>query len=226
MNKPLDQAVVLSTTPPTPGPKGPDRLISSVAVQIGNEGYAIFPNAQRTTLLASTGDISFVGLPGLTESLSGARFVSSARAVTGANGGAPMSIVGKFLTTDASVPVQIDGFVQVPVLTVPGTGEPFDGRHLEAQYAPGGAFVDVTVFRIQASSGLMEWVIVAPAGKTSVELPDIASLGAGLDHGPITINVYGGHIDDQGFNYGTLVYRHMDNRGWLAYAYDVFNGFY
>ena len=226
IDKPLDQAVVLSTSPPTPGPKGPDRLISSVAVQIGNEGYAIFPNSQRTTLLANTGEIPFVGLPGLTGSLNGARFVSSARAVTGANSGAPMSIVGKFLTTDASLPVQIDGFVQVPVLTVPGTGEPFDGRHLEAQYAPGGAFVDVTVFRIQAASGLMEWVIVAPAGKTSVELPDIASLGAGLEQGPITVSVYGGHIDDQGFNYGTLVYRHLDNRGWLAYAYDIFNGFY
>lgn len=226
IDKPLDQAVVLSTSPPTPGPKGPDRLISSVAVQIGNEGYAIFPNAQRTTLLADTGDIAFVGLPGLTDSLADARFVSSAKAVTGANAGAPMSIVGKFVSTDASVPVLIDGFVQVPVLTRPSAGEPFDGTHLEIQFAPGGALVDVNVVRIEASNGLMEWLIVAPSGKTAIELPDLNALGVGLPHGPVSINVYGGHIDNQGFDYGSLVYRHTDTRGWLSYAYDVFNSYY
>ncbi len=226
IDTPLDQAVVLSATPPTPGPKGPDRLTSSVSVQIGNEGYAIIPNAQRTTLLAETGDITFVGLPGLDGSLTGAKFVSSARAVTGANAGAPMSIVGKFLTTDASVPIQIDGFVQVPVLSVPAAGDPFDGRNLEVQYASGGAVVDVTVFRIEAGSGLVEWTVVAPAGKTSVALPDLEALGVGLPHGPVSINVYAGHIDDQGFDYGTLVYRQIDRRGWLAYAYDVFQGYY
>lgn len=226
IDKPLDQAVVLSTSPPSPGPKGPDRLVSSVAVKIGNEGFAIFPNAQRSTLLANTGDISFVGLPGLTDSLAGARFVSSARAVTGANAGTPMSIVGKFLTTDASVPVLIDGFVQVPVLTTPAAGDPFDGRHLQVQYAPGGAFIDLTVFRIQAASGLMEWLVISPGAKTSVELPDLATLGLGLPHGPISINVYGGHVGDQGFDYGNLVYRQTDSRGWTAYAYDVFHGYY
>lgn len=226
IDKPLDQAVVLATSPPAPGPKGPDRLISSVAVQLGNAGHAIFPGAQRTTLLADTGDISFVGLPGLDGALAGARFVSSARAVTGANAGAPMSIIGKFLTTDASVPIQIDGFVQVPVLTEPGSGAPFDGTTLQVQYAPGGAFVDITVFRIQAGAGLIEWLVAVPAGKTSVELPDLESLGVGLPRGPVSIHVYGGHIDDQGFDYGTLVYRHLDRRGWLAYAYDVFNGYY
>ncbi|PIE06133.1 MAG: hypothetical protein CSA75_01110 [Sorangium cellulosum] len=222
----LDQALVLSTVPPTPGPKGPDRLISSVAVQLGNEGYAIFPNAQRTTLLANTGDLTFVGLPGLSGDLLGARFVSSARAVTGANDGVPISIVGKHVSTDTSVPILIDGFVQVPVLRSPSAGDPFDGQHLQVQYAEGGAFVDVTVFRIEASSGLIEWLIVAPAGKTDIELPDLEALGLGLPRGPVNINIYGGHIDDQGFDYGSLVYRQTDTRGWVAYAHDVFNRFY
>ena len=225
MNKPLDQAVVLSVEPPVAGPKGPDRLISSVAVKLGNEGYAIFPNAQRTTLLADTGDIPFVGLPGLTDSLAGSRFVSSAKAATGANAGTPVSTVGKFLTTDATVPVHIDGFVQVPVLEAPAAAEPFDGRHLQVSYAPGGARIDVTVVRIQAGSGLVEWLVVVPGSKSTVVLPDLAALGLGLPSGSLAVHVYAGHVGDGSFSYETLVYRQLDARGWTAHAYDVFNRF-
>jgi hypothetical protein len=137
-----------------------------------------------------------------------------------------MSIVGKYLTTDASVPVAIDGFVQVPVLEQPAAGIPFDGRHLEAKVAPGGAIVHVKVFRLQVGTGLMEWLIIAPGSKTSIEVPDLETLGLGLPRGPISISVYAGHVADQAFNYGNLVYRQTDSRGWAAYAYDVFHGYY
>ena len=226
MDKPLDQALVLSATPPAPGPQGPDRLIAGVSVQLGNEGYAVFPNAVRSLPIAATGDMTFVGLPGLDGVLSGAKYVSSARAVTGANQGTPMSIVGKFPTTDATIPVHIEGFVQIPQLVTPGPGEAFDGQHLEIKYAPGGAFVDVTVFRITAASGLVEWLVSAPAGRTSITLPDLAELGMNIPSGPVTVSVYGAHISDQGFDYGTLQYRHLDTRGWLAHAYDTYHSYY
>jgi len=122
MTKPLDQAVVLSVEPPSAGPKGPDRLIASVAVKLGNEGYAIFPNGQRVALLANTGDLPFVGMPGLTDALAGSRYVSSAKAVTGANAGTPLSVIEKYLSNDASLPIQMAGFVQVPVLQEPAAG--------------------------------------------------------------------------------------------------------
>ena len=225
MDKTLDQAIVLTATPPAPGPKGPDRLAASVSVQLGNLGYLIFPNAQRTVPIAGTGPIPFVGLPGLDGALAGARFTSTIAAATGANLGAPKSVVGKYFSIDATLPVNIAGFVQVPVLQTPAQSEPFDGRHLAISYAPGGALADVTVFHINAGNGLVDWMVVAPAGKTSIELPDLTPSGAPLPGGPVTITVYGGHIDDQGFDYGKLLYRHTDTRGWIAYSYDVFHTF-
>ena len=51
----------------------------------------------------------------------------------------------------------------------------------------------------------------------------LASLGLGLPPGPLSIFVYGGHVGDGSFDYGTLVYRQLDARGWTAYAYDVFH---
>ncbi len=226
MDKSLDQALTLSATPPAPGPRGPDRLIASVAVQLGNVGYALFPNGRKIVPLASTGPISIVGLPGLDGPLSGASFVSSVSAVTGPSQGVPKSIVGKYLSTDATLGVHIDGFVQVPVLATPAAAEPFDGQHLSVQYAPGGANVDVTVARIDGGGGLQEWLIVAPSGKTDLELPDLTSTGGALAPGPVSISVYGGHVDDNGFDYGTLLYRHTDTRGWTAYSYDVFHTYY
>lgn len=226
MGKALDQALVLSPTPPSPGPRGPDRLVASVAVQIGNVGYALFPNGQKVVPLGGAGPISIVGLPGLDGPLAGAHFVSTVSAVTGANLGVPKSVVGKYLSTDATLGVSIDGFVQVPVLVTPAAAEPFDGRHIRVEYAPGGAFVDVNVVRIAAGGGLMEWLVVAPAGKTDIELPDLAMTDAGLPSGPMTVTVYGAHIDDHGFDYGKLQYRHTDTRGWTAYAYDVFHTYY
>ena len=226
MDKPLDQAVVLSVDPPTPGPKGPDRLVSSVAVRVGIDAFAIFPNAQRTTLIADVDDIKFVGLPGLTGALSGSRFVSTSRAGTGMYAGTPAAIVGRYLTTDASLVVSIDGFVQVPVLEVPGPGDRFDGRNLKVGRAPGGAQVGVNVFRVSAGSGLVEWLIASPGNKTQVVLPDIATIGLALPSGQVNITVYGGHASDGSLVYESLLYRHLDSRGWTAYSYDTFNRYY
>jgi len=77
--------------------------------------------------------------------------------------------------------------------------------------------------RIQAGAGLVEWLVAIPGSKSPVELPDLASLGLGLPPGPLSIFVYGGHVGDGSFDYGTLVYRQLDARGWTAYAYDVFH---
>lgn len=226
IDKPLDQAVQLSVKPPTAGPKGPDRLVSNVAVKLGSDGYLIFPNGQRTTLLSSTGDLLIVGLPGLTGSLAGANYISTAKAVTGPSATAPLSIIGKYLTQSANVPVFMDGFVQVPVLVTPAPGEAFDGRHLKTTHPPGGAFIDVTVFRIQSTASKIEWMVIVPGSDRHVELPDLSRLGVGLPKGSISIHVFAGDVNDADYSYGNLMYRHADSRGWAAYAYDVFHGYY
>ena len=226
MMTPLDQAITLRVEPPTPGPKGPDRLVSSVAVRLGNDAYAILPGAQRSTMISGIADITFVGLPGLTGSLHGTQFITSTKAVTGTGGGAPAAIVGRYLSTDASLPVHVDGFVQVPVLESPGVGEPFDGRHLVLSRAPGGARIDVTIVRLIAASGFIEWLIAAPGARTAIELPDITAFNAALPKGALTIYAYGGHASDNSIHYESLVYRQMDTRGWTAYSYDMFNRFH
>jgi hypothetical protein len=224
MDKTLDQQVKLAIAPPLPGPKGPDRVQAGVAVQLGSDGYAIFPNAMFNVPIASSVSLNIVGLPGLDGSLDGANFVSTATAATGSNLGTPMSVVGKFITTDASLQVPIDGFVQVPVLTTPAPGTKFDGKNLSYSIAPGATSVDVSVFKLEAAGGLIKWTVAVPPGKTSVELPDLASLGIGLPAGPMDISVFCGHIDP--FDYGNLLYRHLSSQGWNAYSYDVFHVFY
>lgn len=224
MTKVLDQAVSLTIAPPVPGPKGPDRVNASVSVQLGSEGYALFPNAARSVPIATQIPLQFVGLPGLDGMLSGSMFVASATAATGANEGPPLSVVGSYVTNDASQQVAIDGFVQVPVIETPLPGTQFDGKHISFKTAPGATSIDVSVIKLTAGAGLVEWLISVPPGKTSVELPDLASIGLGLIPGPIDIAIYCGHV--QPFDYGTLVYRQLGSRGWSAYAYDVFHVHY
>jgi hypothetical protein len=224
MSKVLDQSVTLAIEPPLPGPKGPDRVLANVAVQIGGDGYALLPNTSHLVPLASSINMNIVGLPGLDDTLAGTHFVSTASAVTGSNHGPPLSIVGKRVTSDASLVVPIDGFVQVPQLKIPAPGGKFDGSHIEFQTAPGATSIDVSVIRLAAAGGLVEWTVAVPPGKTSVQLPDIGSLGIGLNSGPVDISIYCGHIEL--FSYGSLLYRHLSSRGWDAYSYDVFHVFY
>jgi len=224
MNKVLDQAISLTVAPPVPGPKGPERVNASVSVQIGSEGYALFPNARRSIPIATQIPLQFVGLPGLDGILAGSMFVASATAATGANEGPPLSVVGSYMTNDASQQIAIDGFVQVPVLETPQPGTKFDGKHISFKTAPGATSIDVSVIKLTAGAGLVEWLISVPPGKTSVELPDLASLGMGLTPGPVDIAIYCGHV--QPFDYGSLVYRQLGSRGWSAYAYDVFHVHY
>jgi len=117
--------------------------------------------------------------------------------------GTPAAIVGRF-TTDASLGVHIDGFVQVPVLEVPGPCERFDCRNLKVGRAPGDARAGVNVFRVPAGSGLVEWLVASPGNKTQVLLPNIATIGLALPSGQVHITVYGGHVSD-----GSLVYESL-----------------
>ncbi|HEY3594410.1 MAG TPA: IPT/TIG domain-containing protein, partial [Polyangiaceae bacterium] len=114
---PLDHAVTLSASAPIPGPRGPDRASFSMAVEVEKSGYAILPVSSQQWLLPIQQQISFVGLPPLSNELQGARYVASALAGTGPSLSAPLSQVGRFASTTESV--ALDGFVPVPVLAQP-----------------------------------------------------------------------------------------------------------
>jgi hypothetical protein len=226
MDRTLDQALTMTVEPPAPGPKGPDRVRATVAVMLGNDGYAILPAGQKSPLLPLAGPVSFVGLPALDGSLLGSSYLSTARAVTGPSGSAPMSVVGRLLTTSTAQGVNVDGFVGVPTLSTPAPGAAWDGRHLATSFGAGGSAIDLSVYDITSGNGLVSWTVVVPKGAHAIEIPDLSAFpfpDGALPEGPISIGVYGARVEK--FDYQKLRYRDIRPSGMAAYALDYFPSF-
>ncbi len=226
MDRTLDQALTMDVTPPAPGPKGPDRVRATVSVMLGNDGYAILPAGVKTPLLPLAGPIGFVGLPALDGSFLGTTYLSTARAVTGPQAQAPMSVVGRLLSTSTAEDLFVEGFVGVPTLNTPANGAAWDGRHLATTFGAGGSAIDLSVYDITSGNGLIRWTVVVPKGSHAVEIPDLSGFTfpyGGLPGGPITIGVYGARVDK--FSYGALRYRDIRPIGMSAYALDYFQAF-
>lgn len=219
---PLDHALEMNVDGPEPTASGPDVLAASVAVRVGNEGYAILPGGQQQALLGATQSLSFVGVPALIGSLSGTSYVASAQAQTGADGALPMSVLGLVGATSTDAPLLLGPFVEVPVLSTPARNGIWDGRNLAWKFAAGGLGADLAVVDVVTASGLYDWRIVAPASTQSVVLPDLGAvntaLGWPMGEQGITISL----AKISGFDYGNLRYRDLGQRGWMAYASDAF----
>jgi hypothetical protein len=218
----LNRTLTTVPQPPTPGPQGPDRLISTLAIALGPGGYAVLPQGTRTTLLPAFGDVSFVGIPALDNSLATSAYELSASAVTGPSGNDPVSVVAAIETTDANDPVTVGGFFAIPTLVSPGAAA-WDGTHVQLQ-ASGP--IDLAVFNVSSGGGLVQWEIVAPGSDLSFTVPDLAQV-PGVDslvHGPITTTFEIARIT--GFQYGSLVTGQIQTSAWNAYAQNVAAGSY
>jgi IPT/TIG domain-containing protein len=222
----LDHTLTLDVSPPSVTARGPDRVQASASIQVGSEGFAPLPNGFLSRDLPLSGPLSFVGVPSLSKSLLGTSYVVTARAVTGQAGSTPRSVVGLVSAKDTSLPLSIDGFVQVPKLTAPAPNSTWDGTGLASTRAAGGAPVDLYVYDVESAGGLIAWKVIAPGTAESFSLPDLKALGPdlGLSPGPLTITVNAARIDN--FVYGALRYRDIAQRGWSAYATDVFYASY
>lgn len=220
---PLDHALELDLAGPTPTRRGPDRLRAKVSIRVGTEGYAVLPGTEAETLLGGqTQRVSLVGVPPLVGSLAGATYVIAARAVTGDAGAAPRSVLGLLGARTTAEPLQVGPFLEVPVLTAPQTNTRWNGRELHWTSAPGGLVPDLVVFDVAAAGGLYNWRIVAPGSKTLLRLPDLAAVDPdlGWPDGAQTISVVLAQITD--FDYGSLRYRDLTERGWTAHSIDTF----
>ncbi|HVY27430.1 MAG TPA: IPT/TIG domain-containing protein [Polyangiaceae bacterium] len=219
---PLDHALKLQLDPPTPGPRGPDRIRASVAIQVQDQGFAILPSGVSEHSLPGASDFSFVGVPPLVGTLAGSKYVLGARAVTGAGGGEPLSVIGTFVANSSAQSLDLGGFVPLPVVTTPAPNTKWDLRTLGLKQAKNGQSVDLTVVRVQAGGGLYEWTLVAPGPRDSLALPDLSQLApeGALPVGSMIVTTTLAHID--GFDYGNLRYRQLSERGWNAYATDNF----
>jgi hypothetical protein len=222
MTKTLDHVLTLDIDGPTPGAKGPDRLRATVAVQLGNDGFALLPVGQKTPLLPFEGLLPFVGVPSLDGELYGATFYTTARAGTGQVSAAPLTAVARILSTSTAAPVPVSGFVGLPKLQSPEVNGAWDGQHLSASYGAGEP-VMLSVYDITAGNGLIHWLIAVPKGDHDIELPDLSGFvadSAALPPGPVVIALTGGRFDQ--FDYGKLRYRHLRPPGMAAYAIDTF----
>ena len=218
----LDHTLTLDLSPPDVTARGPDRVQASASIQVGSEGFAPLPNGYLSRDLPLAGPLSFVGVPTLSGSLLGTSYVVTARAVTGQAGSAPRSVVGLVSAQDTSQPLLLDRFVQVPKLTTPAPNSTWDGKGLASTRPPGGSDVDLFVYEVESGGGLVAWKVIAPGSAESFSLPDLTAVGPdlGLSPGPLTITVNAARIDH--FVYGALRYRDIAQRGWTAYATDVF----
>jgi hypothetical protein len=222
----LDHALTLDLSAPTITARGPNTLQASASIQVGSEGYALLPNGYISSTLPLSGALSFVGVPTLDGSLLGTSYIATARAVTGDSGGTPLSVVGLISATDTSQPLVIDQFVQVPSLTAPTPNTAWNGTSLGSTRSAGGAPVDLDVYDIESAGGLIAWTVVAPdsSGPFTVPDPNALSPDLGISPGPLTITVSAAHISN--FSYGALTYRDTTQKGWTAYASDVFYASY
>lgn len=220
MNITLDQALRARFATPAPGSRGPDRLRATVAVTLGNHGYALLPGMQKTSPLPFSGELGFIGLPALRDSLSASRYVVTARAATGPALTFPLTVSPSLATNDASQPLLLNDFVSVPSLTSPEANAIWDGQRLSITFTEGGIPADLVVYDIRLGGGLMTWTVATPGSVREVTLPNLVALShdLGIPPGPVTIRVSAARID--GFDYGQLMSKHLSRGGWNGYAID------
>jgi hypothetical protein len=221
----FDKQVVLAPQPPAPGPRGPDRLASSLAMTLGASAFAILPRGSRTDALPAPAEVPFVGAPSLDNAMAGEQYVLGAIAATGPNLQRPASVVTRIRTRTSGPPVALGGFLGVPVLTAPATGT-WSGTHVAFTGATGP--VDFSYLQISSGGGLVVWSIVAPGGVSEYTVPDLAAVPSaaslGLVRGPITSFMYVARIE--GFAYGRLRSGQLQSGAWSAYAVDALSGAY
>jgi hypothetical protein len=224
---PLDHALSVDASGPTPTPRGPDRIEANLAIQIGNEGYVLLPNGKLTSLLPPSGPFDFVGIPPLAGSLTGARYVATARAVTGASGGTPLSAVGLFATVTDDQTIGVGSFLELPVLQAPASGATWDRATFSLEHRAGGPEPDLTLIDVGSGNGLLTWRVVAPGAPDHVEVPDLSAVDPelALVSGPLAIDVHFAAVSPDPatpFAYGELSGTELTPRGWRAYSEDVF----
>src|SRR5262249_44361666 len=162
---------------------------------LGAAGYALLPRGTRSSALPAPAEIPFIGVPSLDHGLAGERYVLGGTAATGPKDQIPASIVTRVNTTNPNTPLSLGRFLGVPVLDQPGAGI-WNGTHVSFGGVSGPS--DLTVVHVSSGGGFLDWMIVAPGGKTSFDVPDLSQLPnldpakppPGAVHGQISTTVY------------------------------------
>lgn len=221
----VDHQITLAPKPPLPGPRGPDRFAASVAMTIGNTGFAPLPIGFNLVPLPSPDTMALSYVPSLDHAATGEQYVLGGIAATGSALARPASYVSRIRTSNANDPIVMGGFLGVPVLREPGVGT-WGGTHVDFTGATGP--VDFHVLEIASGGGLVTWTIAVPAGVTSFDLPDLKTVPStnkiDLVGGAITTTLRAARID--GFVYGKIRQGQLTSTSWNAHAFDSLSGAY
>jgi hypothetical protein len=218
----LDHIVTTVPQPPLATPRGPDRLLSTLAVNIGASQFATLPQGTLSTLLPAPSGMSFVGAPSLDGTLAGASYDLTGQAVSGTNHEPPLSVVKRIETTNANDPVTIGGFLDIPIPLQPMVGT-WGGTHVAFRT---NGHPDLVVVNVSSGNGLSTWQIVAPGSTQSFDVPDLAQvpLVGSLVRGSITTTFSIARM--AAFDYAQLRSGQLTARAWSAYAQDTVAGAY
>lgn len=226
MNVVADHALALAASPPPGTTRGPDRLVTQVAMSLGT-GFAVLPLGERTTPLPTSAPISLVGLPSLDGAVATESYVVSARAVSGPREQLPASVVSRVRTNGAVSPLGLGGFLPVPAMVNPGSGV-WDGKRLRFATSGPATTADLVKATVVSGNGLVTWTILAPGEARDAPLPDLSALPGpdplGLVRGAITSTVYIARIE--GFNYASLRNGQLVPSAWSAFGVDSLPGAY
>ena len=204
-------------------PRGPDRLRTTLNVDLGN-GYMLLPYGYREALLPLGGNLEFVGVPALSGALGGASYGIAVEDVSGGAGGAPLSAVLRYKSRTSGAPITPGPFIPISKLVSPAAAEAWNGHTLQLDLPPGVA--DLVIVGAGSSDGSTSWTIVAPGSARTIELPDFSTKPElGLPGGGLDIGVAAAKLDG-GFIYGALRYGQLSRSRWTAYSYDTFTGFW
>jgi hypothetical protein len=203
-------------------PRGPDRIQTTVAVDLG-EGFMILPNGYRQDLLPFSGELPFVGVPPLGGALSTSSYITAVEAVTGGSGGVPSSSVLKNRFRIAGKAVPITSFLPLPKFVSPAVAGAWDGTTVKLDLASGVA--DLIIVQVSSGDGSTTWLVVAPGDARTVNLPDFtAHPELGMPGGPLVVSAIAAKLSD--FSYDAVRYGQLSRGAWDAYSYDTAFGYW
>ena len=222
MDIPFDQVMSVHPVLPAPVADGPDRVVAELSVTLGSGNYAVLPVATATALLPLTSDLVFRGVPALEGALAGEAYRVTVRLLRGPSGQGGTGGVATVVTRDPTSTIGVDKFPPAPKLLEPGNA-PWGAAHVA--YQTTGTW-DLAVLTIVSGGGLASWTLVAPAGVTEFDVPDLSNVPerAGLLRGPIRSTLNVARLD--GFTYGKLRTGQLVSSAWTSSASDSTSGTY
>jgi hypothetical protein len=237
VNVPLDGAMrVKLDRPPalnTPGWRGPNQYLLRGGADLGGEGLIHFGKhglqpesgglfAGETVFPAGATELTLTDLPALARSLADGSYSLQVGAYTD-TGGSPYSVRIVRGLDDPSTPVVIGDFLPVPRAGDPGPSGLATARRITlTAEPPANATPTFRLHMLSGPNGEPIWRGITCGNLTSVDLPDLSSIGVSWPPPLEWVTWVSWAITAQA-DYNQFTYRWLGSSYWRAYATDAWN---